>query len=363
MDRSAVFTPDPTGRPIHLSHRWRRFKIQLLNWEYWPVYIFNIPVLLIWLWNAMRSRDLFFFTLANPGIETGGLFGESKSSILRKIPECYRPRTVLWECPVEVDEIEDLFAASGLSFPIIVKPDIGERGWLIAKINNMHELKEYIKDHPIDLILQPFVDAPVEVSIMIHRFPEGGSGVVTSICQKEFLQVTGDGLTTVGDLVLKEDRSFLQYDKLRKKYDEQWYQVLPAGRKMMLEPIGNHCRGTKFLNKNHMIDEKIQAVMSGILSSMPDIYYGRFDMKISSWEDLSKGNGIQILEFNGTGSDPAHIYSPGYSLISAYRDIAMHWRTMAEIARQVRRNGGRAVTLKKVLSDLIIYFRYKRTNT
>ena len=363
MDRSATVHPDAPLPRLHFGRKWRRLKIQWLQWEYWPVQIFNIPVVVIWLWNALRSRDLFFFTLANPGIETGGLFGESKSNILRKIPETFRPKTVLWETPIIQEEIEELFAISGLHFPVIVKPDIGERGWLIEKIYSMNELKDYISKHPINLILQPFVDAPVEVSIMVHRAPDGQFGGVTSICQKEFLSVTGDGESTIGDLVLSKDRSFLHHDSLRKKFDARWYEVLPPGHQLILEPIGNHCRGTKFVNRNDMIDERIEAVMSGILSSMPDVYYGRFDMKINSWEDLARGKGIHILEFNGTGSDPAHIFAPGYPLFRAYLDIAMHWKIMARIARQVRQRGGRSVTLKKVLSDLIIYFRYKRTNT
>src|SRR5688572_22937495 len=79
---------------------WRRFMIRLQHWEYWPIYVFNFPVLLIWLWHAMRSRDLVFFTSTNPGIPTGGFFGESKSQILRNIPDAYKPITVLWETPV-----------------------------------------------------------------------------------------------------------------------------------------------------------------------------------------------------------------------------------------------------------------------
>lgn len=39
---------------------WRRFRIRLASWEYWPVYIFNIPILGIWLVNALRARDLSF---------------------------------------------------------------------------------------------------------------------------------------------------------------------------------------------------------------------------------------------------------------------------------------------------------------
>src|SRR3989337_3130907 len=128
------------------SWHWRRFKIQLTNWEYWPVYVFNIPVIFMWIINAIRARDLFFFTLTNPGIETGGFFGESKSRILNNIPEEFKPKTILWEAPVLEEEIEDLFQKSELSFPIIAKPEIGERGWLIARLNSMPELKQYLRD-------------------------------------------------------------------------------------------------------------------------------------------------------------------------------------------------------------------------
>jgi hypothetical protein len=350
---------NPTAK---LSSKWRRFLIQLRSWEYWPVYIFNIPVVFIWLWNAIRTRDLFFFTLTNPGIETGGFFGESKSQILRHIPDHYKPKTILWEAPVLEEEIEDLWNKSGLSFPVILKPEIGERGWLISRIDSIAELKDYIKKHPIDLILQPFVEMPMELSIMVYSLPDGSRSQVTSICQKDFLHITGDGHSTVEQLILSNDRAFLQYPTLEKKFESQFSNILKAGEKMLLEPIGNHCRGTKFINRNNEIDDSISKVMVGLLNEMPDVHYGRFDMKVSSWEELREGKGIQVLEFNGASSDPAHIYDPGYSLVKAYRDIYFHWSVMARIALQNRNTGKKPVTFKKILSGLIIYFRYKRTN-
>lgn len=356
------FQPDSVSIRDTWASRWRRFKIQLLHWEYWPVYIFNIPVLFAWLWNAIRTRDLFFFALTNPGIKTGGFFGESKSQIMHHIPDEYKPKTVLWEAPVLEEEIDDLFKNSGLSFPIIVKPEIGERGWLIAPIHNPEELKQYIRNHPIDIILQPFIDMPMEVSIMVYKMPDGSHSEVTSVCQKEFLHVIGDGRSTVEELVLAEDRAFLHYEKIKKNLGGRFSHVLPAGERLLLELIGNHCRGTKFLNRNDQIDDAIRKVMVMLLDSMPGVHYGRFDMKVSSWDELRQGKGIRVLEFNGSSSDPAHIYDPGYSLLKAYKDIFYHWGVMARIARHNRKAGKDRLTLKKTLSDLILYFRYKRTN-
>ncbi len=350
-----------TTSPVQ-SLWWRRFWIRLWHWEYWPVYIFNIPVVFTWLWYALRSRDLFFFTLTNPGIETGGFFGESKSDILNHIPEEYKPITVLLKNPVDENDLEKIFIESGLSFPVIVKPDIGERGWLIARIDGMDELKHYLKAHPIDFILQKYIDLPLELSIMVFSLPKGGESKVTSICEKHFLSVEGDGISTIEQLILSNDRALFQYEKLVNKLGDKINDVPKAGQSILLEQIGNHCRGTMFLNRNQAIDEAITHQMVSLLATMPNVFYGRFDMRVASWESLRQGKNIKVLEFNGTSSDPAHIYQPGYSLLKAYRDIFYHWGVMYRIAKQNRRAGLKPDSFKKIISALIIYFRYKRTN-
>ncbi len=341
---------------------WRRFFIRLKSWEYWPLYIFNIPVLGIWLWNAIRARDLFFFTLTNPGIATGGMFGESKSKILHHIPARFKPGTVLIPSSASAMEAEDLLTAAGLSFPLIAKPEVGERGWLIEKIHTIAQLHIYRAYHPIDTILQAYVDLPVELSIMVYRMPDGSHSHVTSVCEKHFLQIRGDGQRSIGELILSDDRATLQFEKLVTRWGHRWYDILSDGEILILEHVGNHCRGTMFLNRNERIDEAITRTMVSMLACMPEVWYGRFDMRVESWEALLKGRGIQVMEFNGTGSDPAHIFQPGYPLMLAYKDMAWHWGLMRRIARLNRQQGYRRARMKDILSALILYFRYKRTN-
>ena len=114
--------------------------------------------------------------------------------------------------------------------------------------------------------------------------------------------------------------------------------------------------------RNSRCDDAITEHMVSLLKTMPDVYYGRFDMRVGSWRSLREGLDIRVLEFNGTSSDPAHIYQPGYSLIQAYRDIAWHWDIMRRISKQNRQTGYAPVTFKVIISALIIYFRYKRAN-
>lgn len=347
--------------PTH-SLWWRRFWIRLWHWEYWPIYIFNIPVVFTWLWHSLRSRDFFFFTLTNPGIETGGFFGESKSTILQYIPDEFKPITVLIKPAFDEKKVNEIFAQSGLTFPVIAKPEIGERGWLIKKINDIEELRAYLNAHRIDIILQTYVEFPLELSIMVFSLPDGSEAKVTSICEKHFLSVEGDGISTIEQLILKNERALFQFEKLTQKLGDGIKHVLGPGQHLLLESIGNHCLGTMFLNRNHQIDEAIRAQMVKLLATMPGVFYGRFDLRVSSWESLRQGKDIRVLEFNGTSSDPAHIYQPGFSLFQAYKDILYHWRVMYVIAKQNKKAGMRQVAFKKMISALIIYIRYKRAN-
>ena len=358
--------PPPT-LPVHASIGpvrlwWRRFFIRLRSWEYWPVYIFSLPMVGIWIWYAIRARDFFFFSLTNPGIPTGGFFGESKSAILAHIPADAKPAALLLRMPVTPAEAIEMIKRAGLRYPMIAKPEVGERGWNIERVNDNGQLADYLARHPIDTILQEYVDFPVELSIMAYSMPDGSDAGVTSVCEKHFLQVTGDGHRTLGDLILAQDRAVLQYEKLRRNFADRWPEILPAGETLILEHVGNHCRGTMFLNRNDRIDAPLTHVILRLLRSMPGVYYGRFDMRVSSWAALREGRDIRVLEFNGASAEPAHIYQPGYSLVRAYRDIARHWGIMFRIARQNRAVGHPPAGVRKMISALILYFRYKRDN-
>jgi len=86
---------------------------------------------------------------------------------------------------------------------------------------------------------------------------------------------------------------------------------------VVLEPIGNHCRGTTFLNANDIIDEKLTKVFDSISNRIPGFYFGRYDLRCSSIEDLKKGKNVRIIELNGAGSEPDNIYHSCASIFSA----------------------------------------------
>ncbi|MEL6865447.1 MAG: hypothetical protein AAFP19_13560 [Bacteroidota bacterium] len=336
------------------------FIIRLLHWEYWPMTVTNIPVVLCWLYYALRARSLFFFSTANPVIETGGVFGESKINILKRIPEAYLPITVFVAAGTSFQQLKQEMQAAGLHYPIIAKPNVGERGFLVTRIEKEEELIAYLNQHAIDFLVQEFVAWPLELSVMHYRMPADEHGEVTSICIKETLKVQGDGQSTVEELMANKARAKLQLPRFRMAFPALLQQIPNKGEWLELEPIGNHSRGTMFLNGNAHISGELHALFNSISQRMEGIYYGRFDMKCKDMESLKAGKGFKILEFNGIASEPAHIYDPTYPLLQKYKDIFWHWNKIYQISQQQMARGIKAMTLKEAIQALRDYFGYMR---
>jgi len=289
-------------------------------------------------------------------MEFGGMFGEKKSDIFKLIPGEYLPKTVL----ISRGDIERAsFSAEQIGFPLIAKPDIGERGTWVKKVSNLEELKKYANSCPVDFLLQELVAYPVELGVFYVRKP-GEKGRVTSVVKKEFLYVTGDGERTIMELLKESDRAQLTAD-LESDFLQKNANTIPKdGEQVLIEPIGNHCRGTKFLDDNHEIDEKLNEAFNKLAYQIPDFYFGRFDLKCDSYEDLKQLKNFKILELNGAGSEPGHIYEPGYSLWKAYHSIFWHLAVLSDISAQNRKRGHSYWSFSEGFSMWKSHRRYNR---
>ena len=165
---------------------------------------------------------------------------------------------------------------------------------------------------------------------------------------KEMLTVTGDGKSTLQHLILAKDRAKLQWQTLEKTYRQNLRTVLNKGEVFELVSIGNHCLGTKFINANHLINNKLSTTFNNISKQIEGFYFGRFDLRCATIEDLYAGN-IKVMELNGCGAEPAHIYHPGYSFFKALRDLFTHWRNIFLIARENHKRGIKYTTAKEAL--------------
>ena len=326
------------------------FFIRLRSWEYWPFAVVYIPVFVYWLWLSLKARSLFFFSAANPSIESGGLLGESKMAILDKISDEFTPKTLFVPAATPVSSLFDQMAGAGLSFPLIAKPNAGERGWRVEKIEHPADLAKYTQSNPIDFLLQEYVDEPLELGVFYYRMPGQARGTVSSIVQKEFLSVIGNGRDCLDTLIRRSDRARLQLDALTARYGDGLQRVPAPGETVLLMPIGNHSRGTKFLNANHLITPELEQLFDRISVGIDGFYFGRYDLRCRSVTDLYAGRHIRILELNGAGAEPAHIYQPGFSLWKAWGVLLHHWRVLYDISRENHRRGVPYMTFAETLA-------------
>jgi hypothetical protein len=313
--------------------------IRLKSWEYWPFSIVYLPVFVYWLWLSLKARSFFFFSASNPSIESGGMLGESKMDILNLIDDKHKPVTVFIKRTWDNRTVTAQFINTNLDFPIIAKPNVGERGWGVEKIETMSALHAYHLNSPVDYLIQEYVPYPLEFGVFYYRMPNQVTGTISSIVQKEFLTVTGNGRHNVGELILANDRAVLQWDSLKIKYADSLHKVLANEKKMTLVTIGNHCLGTKFLNANHLISPELTAVFDKISIEIDGFYYGRYDLRCPSLEDFYLGKNIKIMELNGAGAEPAHIYDPTFPIWKGWQVLLQHWNILYKISAFNHKSG------------------------
>lgn len=327
------------------------FLIKLTNWEYWTWWMFYLPLMPYWLWLALKARSFTYFTASNPGIENGGFFGEHKNDILNLINEAYKPKTLFFKKETTLNDLKLALTKNEVNFPFILKPDVGERGTGVEKINSEVELKNYLSTLKEDFLVQEFVTHTIELGVLFARYPNEPKGKVTSVVIKKFLTVTGNGKDSILQLMEQQTRARFQIKRFKKEKAELLTIIPKQDETVLLEPIGNHCRGTEFLSGQHLINEQLHTVFNTIAKDINGFYYGRFDMKVKSYDDLYQGKTIKIMELNGVSSEPAHIYDPKNNLLNAYRDLSQHWKLVYDISQQNRKKNVPTATLSWVIKE------------
>ena len=130
------------GRRVLVGH-WRR----LIRWEFWPPWTFYPPVVLRILGWSLRKGGFARVTAVNPGIHLGGFVGESKWEIYQGLSasDDYLAVTTLlprrFTIAQALDRAGRFLAEKRLDYPLILKPDRGQRGEHVYKLYSEDELE------------------------------------------------------------------------------------------------------------------------------------------------------------------------------------------------------------------------------
>jgi hypothetical protein len=341
-------------------HRYLKTKyITWTKWEYMPMTFTNIPVFICYLYYALKSGSISFFKSANPGIPMGGAFGVSKIDMMENIPKELLPGMFLSLKGETIKQLKQRLIHEQIVYPIILKPDIGERGFFVKKISSETELDQYLNELPCDMIIQEFIDWPHEYTLSFNVMPDKPeSFTITSICKKGFMEITGDGIHTGKALMANNPRYYLQIPKFEKQQFAWLDEVIPDGITIYPEPVGNHNRGTAFFDERHLITSRLIDQYRALCLGLDGIYIGRFDMKANSEADFLQGH-IKIMELNGVFGEPVHVYDPSYSPIQAYKDLFRQWKLIYRISKMNKH--GDSYSIKKGYQIVRHYFMHKKS--
>ena len=315
------------------------FWIRLLNWEYWSFHVIYLPIYPVFIFLCIRARSFFFFTASNPQIKNGGFLGESKKEIHRLVPDELQPRTIFFNKGSQPVEVMNRLLRDGFQFPLIGKPDIGGRGRGVKKLLDAESVLAYVTESHFDFHIQEFISYENEAGIFYWRLPGQEKGNISGIVHKEFLKVQGDGIRTVRELLITNPRAILQLPDLEKSEPRLLDRILPPGGIHIVSPYGNHARGALFLDDSSSVNMPLVEMMDRVCAQIPEFYYGRLDIRYESRKLLEEGKSFSILEVNGAGSEPTHIYDPRHSLFFAWKEIIRHWLILFRISRANHRLG------------------------
>lgn len=328
--------------------------------EYMTWSIIYIPVLIMAIWHAIRLKRGVFFTNVNPSIDMGGFFGEKKTEIYALLPSNSYPKTITISANTDATSAFETIKSFGFSFPFIAKPDVGERGVGVQKINNLSEFESYFSIVDCTTLIQEFITWKEEFGLMFAKDPDSGKTELLSITGKEFLRVMGNGNDSVQTLLSQFYRGKRQIKRLLAYKSDLLASVPEDGEKVLVEPIGNHNRGTAFYDFNHLITPELSQSLDAIMAATNGIYYGRLDVRSESNEALKNGK-FTIIELNGVTSEPVHIYDPNYSIWQAWKEFVRHAKYIPIISEKLINKGVEPTSVYDLLVRIEKHFGYNLT--
>lgn len=341
-------------------HSWRKW----MSFEFWPATLFYLPIIPYYIFLSLKHRSILAPFYANPSIENGGLIGESKWDFLKHLfqDSPFTLKTIKLAPQDDFQNARDLIFESGFSYPFILKPDIGQRGFGVRIIRDDFDLTEYLLLSDFQMVVQELSQFQNEAGIFYVRHPSHERGFVFSITDKKFPTVRGDGESRLGDLILKDPRARIIAPVYFERHRASLDNVLPPNEITHLSECGNHCQGAIFLNGNNLKTSVLEDVIDEVAKQIPHFYFGRFDVRYRDKQSLRLGKNFEIVEVNGAGSEATHIWDSRTRLFEAYRILFEQWSLLFSVGSEVRElNIGARISILGFLKESRrVFFRKEK---
>jgi len=317
--------------------------------EFWPGWLFYAPIVAQWLALGLRFGDFSLPTAANPTIELGGLCGESKRAILDQVRDPERAVLARYTSIVthasnaaaDTAAAGQAIAAAGIGYPLVVKPDISCNGTGVRLVGDRIALARYLAAFPRNtcVLLQEFIAEDGEAGLFYIRYPGEQRGRISSITLKFPPVVTGDGRSTLRDLIQADPRAGRVAHLYLPRLQHRLHDVPRQGEHVRLVFVGNHCKGSIFRDGTALATEALTERVDLLAQALPGFHFGRIDVRFDSVQALARGEGFRVIEINGVGSEATHIWDPATPLAEAWRAQFQHYGAAFRIAAANRAQG------------------------
>lgn len=327
--------------------------------EFWPMWLIYLPVVLQWLLLACRYRSLSLPLIANPAVPLSGMVGAAKSRVFSIAGEEARQWLLPWfvysvtEEPIaqQCDRVQEIMRAHDIDFPVVGKPDIGCRGAGVKLLADDKALASYIEDFPLSghIQFQQLSPWEAEAGVFYVRHPDQARGEITSLTLKYSPYIVGDGQSTVAELIAGDPRAGELQHLYAERHRANWQQVLAQGEAYRLVFSASHCRGAVFRDGQEYISTALRDQLDDIFADIPDFFYGRLDIKFRDLASLQAGEDFHIIEINGASSESINIWDNRASLGKAIATLLQQYRTLFKLGDANRRRGHKTPGLKALL--------------
>ena len=130
----------------------------------------SLPILIGEYWRAKLNTT--YFTATNPLMNNSGAINSSKYHYLSKLPKHWHPKTTIVKKSISAESLRSILASNTLSFPLILKPDNGERGKEVKLVHTLEQLFQALEQsHYPNLLLQSFCSYTKEAAFLYVRKP------------------------------------------------------------------------------------------------------------------------------------------------------------------------------------------------
>ncbi|WP_000827076.1 hypothetical protein [Leptospira interrogans] len=336
---------------------WKIWFRKLIQPEFWPSWIFYSPLVPYIFFLTIRYKGLGTICAANPGIPLGGLVGESKEQIFNNLNSKHSLKFLkLFREENRFDLIYKIILKNKFKFPYILKPDSGQRGCGIKLVKNKKEVFEYWNNTNVDLIVQEYDPGPKEAGIFYYRFPYETHGKILSITKKTFPILEGNGIDTLGNLIIRHPRFQFQWKIFQERFFKEWDTILSKGEIKRLAEAGNHCQGTLFTDGSYLITEELSKKIDNISKTFSGFFFGRYDIRYKSDKQLKQGKKFSIVELNGITSESTNLYDPDFSIWKMYKILFNQWSLLFRIGFENNNLGVPKASLVEISKAIFFFY-------